>query len=257
MRLKNLFTKIAGILSLIVLIIIYVLLYLFPALKSINRQKRQLIDMNLKILDFTRMKSDFSFSNEQERSYFAQTDRELLDKIPEVRSREDFVTISTTISNHIKKLADKDGILNLVIKSHEEQKGAVEKRFSARLKNVKAHTITLSFTGKIKNAANFINHLPWSDYYLSEERILVSAGDIFPHYIVLLRIYYIDLQEQTAGLETDSRENQESLVIDYESEVLLNRINPGLTEPFPKKELPREFGSKKVFKDTLRKKEQQ
>ncbi len=257
MRLKNLFTKIAGILSLIVFIIIYVLVYLFPALKSINRHKRQLKDMNLKILDFTRMESDFSFSNEQERSYFARTDRELLEKIPGVRTREDFVTVSTTISNYIKKLADKDGILNLVIKSHEEQKGAVEKRFSARFKNVKAHTITLSFTGKIKNGVNFINHLPWSDYYLSEERILVSAGDTFPYYIVLLKIFYIDLQEQAPGVEKEGEENQESLVIDYESEVLLNRIDPALTEPFPKKELPAKFGRKLFTRRILRKKEQQ
>lgn len=256
MRRKNLFIKIAGILSLIVFIVIYILLYLFPALKSINRSKRQLSDMNLKILDFTRMESDFSFSDEGERSYFAQTDRELMKKIPGVRTREDFITLFTKISDHIKKLAEKDGILDLVIKSDEGHKGALEKGFSARLKNVKSHTITLSFTGKIKNAVNFINHIPWSDYYLSEDRILVSAGDIFPNYIVFLRIYYIDLREQTAGVGKGSEKNQESLIIDYHSEVLLNRIDPELTEPFPKKELPPEFGRKILFKDTLRKKEQ-
>jgi hypothetical protein len=257
MRRKNLFIKIAGILSFIVLIIIYFLLYLFPALKSINRYKRQLKDMNLKILDFTRMESDFSFSDERERSYFARTDGELLGKIPEVRTREDFITLFTKISNYIQKLAEKDGILNLVLKPDEEQKGVLGKGFSARLKNVKSHTITLSFTAKIKTAVNFINHIPWSDYYLSEDRILVSAGDIFPYYIVFLRIYYIDLREQIAGVVMDSEKSQESLVIDYNSEVLLNRIDPELTESFPKKELPHEFGSKIFFKDTLRKKEQQ
>lgn len=240
MRSKNLFVKIAGILSLIVLIVIYVLLYLFPALKSINRYKRQLKDMNLKILDFTRMENDFTFSDEGERSYFAQTDRELLRKIPEVRTREDFNTLSTKISNYIEKLAKKDGILNLVMKPDESQKGAPGKGFSERLKKVNSHTITLSFTGKIKNAVNFINHIPWSDYYLSEDKILVSAGDIFPDFIVLFRIYYIDLREQAAGLVKDSEKRQENLVIDYHSEVLLNRIDPGLTEPFPKKELPPE-----------------
>jgi hypothetical protein len=193
--------------------------------------------MNLKISDFVRMESTFSFSNERERSYFAQTDRELLGKIPGVRTREDFITISTKISNYIQKLAEKDGILNLVLKSDEGQKGVLGKGFSGRLKNVKSHTITLSFTGKIKNAVNFINHIPWSDYYLSEDRILVSAGDIFPYYIVFLRIYYIDLREQASGVVKGSEKNEESLIIDYNSEVLLNRINPELMEPFPKKEL--------------------
>ena len=246
MRRKNLFIKITGIVSLISLILIYFLLYFIPALKSINRYKRQLKDMNLKISDFARMESDFSFSDERERNSFAQTDRELPGKIPEIRTREDFVTLFTKISNYIQKRAEKDGISNLVMKSDEEQKRAPGKGFSARLKNVKSQSITLSFTGEIKKAVNFINHIPWSDYYLSEGRILVSAGDILPYYIVFLRFYYIDLQEQTAGLVKDSEKNQESLIIDHNSEVLLNRINPEFTEPFPKKELPPEFG-RKIF----------
>ena len=240
---KNLFIKIAGILSLIVLIIIYILLYLIPSLMAINRYKRQLKDMNLKISDFASMESDFSFPDERERSYFARADRELSGKIPGVRSREDFIALLTKISNDIQKLAEKDGILSLVMKPAENQKSAPGKGFPGRFKNVKSHAITLSFTGKIKNALDFINHLPWSDYYLSEEKISVSAGDLFPYYIVFLRVYYIDLQDQASGVEKNNRENQESLVIDYESEVLLNPIDPALAEPFPKKELPPGSGS--------------
>jgi len=200
--------------------------------------------MDLKISDFARMKSDFSFSSEQERSYFAQTNRELSGKIPEVRTPGDFIALSTKISNYIQNLARKDGILNLVIKPDERQKGAPIKGLSARFKNVKSHNMTLSFTGKIKNAVNFINHIPWSDYYLSEDRISVSAGAIFPYYVVFLRVYYVDSQEQAAGAAKDSGESQEGLVIDYDSEVLLNPIDPESTEPFPKKELPPGYGSK-------------
>jgi hypothetical protein len=260
MKRKNLIIKIAGILSLIFLIIIYVLLYLFPALKSINQYKRQLKDMNLKISDFAKMESDFSFSDERERSYFARTDRELSGKIPEVKTREDFIALITKISNYIQNLAERDGILNLGMKPDEGQNRAPGKGFPGRFKNVKSHTITLSFTGKIKNAVNFINHIPWSDYYLSEDRILVSAGDIFPYYIVFFRIYYIDLQEKTAGVEKNREESQESLVIDYDSEVLLNHIDPELSEPFPKKELPPGSGrmifAKGVAPDTLKKEQQ-
>ena len=255
MRRKNLLIKIAWILSLIFLVIIYVLLYFIPALKSINRDKRRLKDMNIKIMDFTRMESDFSFSDERERNYFARTTRELSDKIPEVKNREDFITLKTKISHNIQKLAGKDGILNLVLKPGEEQKAAPAKEFSLRFNNVKSFTITISFTGKIKNAVNFINHIPWSDYYLSEDRILISAGDIFPDYSVVLKVYYIDLQEQTAGVVKNSEKSQESLIIDYNSEVLLNRIDPEFTEPFPKKELSPEFGRIIFFRDTLRKKE--
>lgn len=282
MRRKYLFIKIAGFLSLIVLIITYFLLYFIPALKSINRYKRQLKDMNLKISDFVRMENAFSFSNEQESSYIEQTDQELIGKIPQVRTREDYFTLFTKIFNYIQTLAETDGILNLVMKSDsqelsmnagtlstnkktiddlssftgrrltrlleeqsrvsKEQKGVQGNGFSARFKNAKSQTITLSFTGELKKAVNFINHIPWSDYYLSEERILVSTGDNFPYYIVFLRIYYIELRKQTVGIAKGSENKQESLIIDYNSEVLLNRIDPELTEPFPKKELLSKFG---------------
>jgi hypothetical protein len=297
MRRKYLFIKIAGFLSLIILLFTYFLLYFIPALKSINRYKRRLKDMNLKISDFVRMESAFSFSNEQERSYIERTDQELRGKIPEVRTREDYITLFTKISNYIQTLAEKDGILTLVMKSDsqelsintgtfstnkstlddlsnftgrrlirlleeqnrvsEGQKGVMGKRFSARLKNAKSHTITLSFTGEIKNAVNFINHIPWSDYYLSEDRILVSAGYNFPYYIVFLKIYYIELREQTASVVKGSEKKQEGLIIDYNSEVLLNRIDPELTEPFPKKKLPSKFGIKIFSKKNLITKDQQ
>jgi hypothetical protein len=234
MRRKYLFIKIAGIVSLIVIIIIYFLLYFIPSLKSINRYKRQLKDINLKISDFVRMENAFSFSSEQERHLFEQTDLEFTGKFPEVRTREDFITLFTKISNYIRKLAESDGIFNLVLKSDskdlsvnastlssnkntlddllgfatrrlirlrkerqregEDPEGTITDGISALVKKVRYHTITLSFTGELKKAVNFINHIPWSKYYLSEDMILVSAGDFFPYYIVFLKIYYIDMR---------------------------------------------------------------
>ncbi len=58
--------------------------------------------------------------------------------------------------------------------------------------DVQYQTITLSFTGDLKNALNFINHIPWSSHYLGENKILISTGSIFPYYIVFLRVYYLD-----------------------------------------------------------------
>lgn len=60
------------------------------------------------------------------------------------------------------------------------------------LPGVKHHTVWLSFTGEIKNAVNFINHIPWSNYYLKQDRIMVTEGDFYPYYLVSVRVYYID-----------------------------------------------------------------
>jgi hypothetical protein len=64
------------------------------------------------------------------------------------------------------------------------------------LPGVKHRTVWLSFTADLKNAAGFINHIPWSNYYLSQDRILVSSGDVFPYYLVSLKIFYIDLRPE-------------------------------------------------------------
>lgn len=62
------------------------------------------------------------------------------------------------------------------------------------VKDARFHTLWLSFTGPLKSAMNFINHLSWSGFYLGIEKVIVAKGDIFPNYIVQVKIYYIDLR---------------------------------------------------------------
>jgi hypothetical protein len=254
MRSKYFLIKVSGIVLLIFIIILYFLVYFIPSLKAINRYKRELKDMNLKIADFVQQENTFTFANEQERRFFAQISQELTAKIPEVRTREDFIALFTRVSDYIQKLARKDGIDNLVLKSDSKElsvnastlssdKKALDDllNFATRrllqlrkerditlerlrgaggargtgaivgtagnpdastdlyslVKNINFQTITLSFTGELANAANFIDHIPWSEYYLSEDKIVVSSGDVFPYYIVFLKIYYIDMQGET------------------------------------------------------------
>ena len=243
MKSKYFLIKVSGIVGLIVIILLYFLLYFIPSLKSISRYKRELKDMNLKITDFVRQENAFTYSNDEERRHFEETEKELLSRIPEVKTREDYILLFTRVSDHIQKLAREDGILNLVLKSdsaelsvnastfsrdkktlddlvsftarrllelRKEQEQAEERRrgtgtdgvvspppgmnsdLYALVKGIKFHSVILSFTGELKNAMNFINHIPWSDYYLGEDKVLIAAGDFFPYYILLLKIYYID-----------------------------------------------------------------
>lgn len=268
MKHKNFFIKLSGVLTLIIFIIIFFALYLVPTLKSINLHKRQLKDMKLKISDFVRVDETFSFPTQRERQYFARTEQEFKNKFPVVTTNEEFITVFTKISSYIQTLAATDGILNLVIKPGVEElslktttpsngrkkpdlpgttktsMGSMRTGLSSLVKSVKSHIITLSFTGELRNAMNFINHLPRGDYYLGEDRILASAGDNFPGYIVYLKFYYIDMGglASTTGAGQGSEKMNGGLIIDYDSEILLNHVQADLAEPFPKKELPPEFG---------------
>ncbi|MGE5340737.1 MAG: hypothetical protein ACM3SY_04565 [Candidatus Omnitrophota bacterium] len=232
MRNKYVLIKLLGIAGLIGTVLLYFVIYFIPSLKTINRSKRQLKDLNLKVSDYLKIENAFAFPNQAERAYIAENDRELKSKIPEVRDKQDFIRLFTEISNYIQKLAEKDGIPNLVLNSiSQEMKvnagtlasdpatlkellnfsfqrltqyekenppkpkeiGNTEKSGLALLvPGVQTQTVVLSFSGPLKNAMNFINHIPWGPYYLSEDKITVTTGNAFPFVLVFLKIYYIE-----------------------------------------------------------------
>jgi hypothetical protein len=118
---KYFLIKIFGVASLILIIILYFLLYFIPSVKSINLYKRQLKDLNLKISDFIKMETAFTFSNETERDSIEMVEKELKGKIPEVKNKQDFIRLFTEVSNYIQKLAAKDGIVNMVVNSDSRE----------------------------------------------------------------------------------------------------------------------------------------
>lgn len=230
---KYFIIKFSGIAALILIIICYFLFYFIPVVKAINISKRQLKDMNLKIEDFKKVENKFAFSNSEEEALWAKVEKQLKGHIPEVKNREAFIQLFTDISNEIQKLAQRDGISNLVLSSNSEELKvnasslSSDKKtldglltFSQRRTNqfmrdsedriktadmdflthslsslvdgIKYKVISLSFTGPLKNSLNFINHITWGKYLIAEDKIMVSSEELFPCYIVFLKIYYID-----------------------------------------------------------------
>lgn len=290
MRRKYLFSKIVAAVVLIMVVVVYFFFYFIPSLEAINRYKRQVNDMNLKIADFKKASTSFSFPDQRERSYFLRLERELTAKIPGVASREDFIRLFTGISAYIRELAERDGIYNLVIEPGSRElkidPGALftDKRvlgdllriaaqrlsrmqtwgsphrgmdndLSTLVKGIQYQTVALIFTGQLKNAVNFINHLSWGPYYLVEDKILICTGDKFPYYIIFLKTYYIGAENaglkpapapgSAAGAPSSQQETgQQGLIVDDHSWMLLRRIPTYLLKKYPKKELPQVFVKK-------------
>ena len=217
------------------MIFLYLVIYFIPSIENINRRKRELKDMNFKIKNFLEMEKEFSHSNQREQAFFSELDEELGARVPEVRSKEDFIALFTRVLDYIKNRARADGISNLVFTSdsRELQLNATtlftdkrslkqllnfatvrltdlkSKMAAARssaapapgasvpfLENLDHQTVYLTFSGNLPNAMNFINHIPWSDYYLRPDHIMVSAGDLSTYYFVFLRVYFIDLRSK-------------------------------------------------------------
>jgi len=226
MKNKYLLIKIFGIAFLIFIIFAYFLFYFVPSIETINRHKRELKDMSYKIKNFLDMEKEFSFTNRREQDIFKAVDDDLKGLCPEIESKEDFIRLFTGVFDYIKQRARSEGIFNLVLTSNSREPELnatslhTDKKSSNRLLNFATarmneirektaasrdtsrpspllagldyQTVFISFSGPLENAVTFINHLPWSDYYLRPGNILVSAGDIDPYYLVFLNVYFID-----------------------------------------------------------------
>ena len=245
MKGKSFLITLSGIAALIAAVIFYLLLYLMPTVKSISRSKRYVKDMKLEISDFLEMEDAFLFPDELENRYFAKSKRELKHKIPEVKNKEEIIALFAKMSGYIENLAKKDGIIDPELTTMSEPGGVSP--LSTLLPGVRCQSVLLRFTGKLNDAMNFINHLPWGNDYVSAGKLSITAGDDFPGYTILLRVFYLDLSLENEESKAVVSKSDRGLNIDYNSEILLRPVYRGLLKKRAKKELPPRFGEKKFF----------
>ncbi len=271
MKKKKLFIRIFGIFFLIFFVFAYFLFYFVPTVEKINRHKRELKDMKLKIENFLEMKTEISFSDERERTIFKETDVALRSKIPEVKNKEDFIALFSRVFDYLKKRGRADGIFNLgmTFDSRESELNATplltDKRSLEQLlnsafvrlappssglllKDLNLQTIFLRFSGNLRSALNFINHIPWGDDYLRMDNITVYSGKVSPGYLVFLNVYFVDQRPQDAASSVQSSKKEETntkdtkkedLAIDFNSPLLLRRVYENPMGKYPRRELPR------------------
>jgi hypothetical protein len=235
---KKPFLKKLAVLAIIIsAVAAYFFFYFIPSVEGINRYKRQVNDMRLKIEDFKQADQTFSFSSQAEERYFSQLEKELTTKIPEVTGEEEFSRLSGDLSAYIAKQAEQDGV---VFKQIEQAPGGtlrgMDSDLQALVKGTRRSRFVVSFSGELKNALDFLNHLPWGPYYLVADEIRITPGETFPQYVVFVNLYCRDARN--AAPEDEAR----GLIVDEYSEMLLKPIPVYMLEKHPQRELPREFG---------------
>jgi hypothetical protein len=223
---KSILIKLFWIVFLIFSIFLYLLFYFVPSIEGINRQKRELNDMNLKIENYLDMQKTFSFSDEKEIKFLKATDTELRKRIPEVRGKGDIISLLTRVTDDVKKRARADGIVNLRVTDNRDKPG-VSGATDAR--------VYLSFSGPLKNVVNFINHLSRSDYNLGPDSITAMAAGNSVYYSVALKLYTAAGKAETSGIQKD-------IMIDFQSPVLLKRVYENPMEAYTRQELSPGYG---------------
>jgi len=279
MKKKKIFIRIFGIFFLIFFVFAYVLFYFVPAVEKINRQKRELKDIKLKTENFLDIETEISFSDERERAIFKGADEALRSKIPEIKNKEDFIALFGRVFDYLKKRGRADGIFNLgmTFDSRELElnatplltdKRSLEQLLNSALvrlappssglllKDLNHQRIFFRFSGNLRSALNFINHIPWSDDYLRPDNITVYSGKVSPGYLVFLNVYFIDLRPKDAASSSQSSKKEETdtkaaekedLAIDFNSPLLLTRVYENPMGKYPKRELLRIYKPKLNF----------
>lgn len=237
MKKRNVLIRLAGTVSILLLIFLYVLLFFFPTVKEINRLKREAKDTRLKIDEFAGIEKQFSFPDKKEKEYFAKAEREFRKRIFKVKGKADLTRFIRGISGYFYDLAEKHGVLILSLKS------TIDEPAVNVWDNLKYRRIHVSFSGDLKKGLNFINHIPRCESYLTPGTVTLTTRDGSLLFSSVVKIYYF--AGQAAGRK-QGREYEGGFEIDFDSEILLDHVYRNIPEGFPPTELPPQFGT--IFK---------
>ncbi len=261
-------------LGLLLFVVLFSILVLFPLIKDISRLKREKKDLELKISDFRQTAYRFSLPDERERALFREEDKALRRAALTVQTEGDLQILIERADRYIQNLARLRGIREkeyVLMPANEiyranEQAAELRNFIAAYLKERQPQPaeeydedsffiplglnycrLWLFWTAEMSRALPFLNRLTWGNEYLGPEKIFVSEGGQYPLFAVELRLYFFDRRRQPSSFPRVKRPKESAdLYIDYHSPMLLERVYRYLPERFSKRELP-DIGGKKLF----------
>lgn len=224
---KTFFVKFAWIAGIILAIFLYLFFYIIPSLFEIGQGERILSEMKMKIENFKEIQKSFPFPDAKENQFFKDADGLLQKRFPAVTSKADLNSLLARVSDYLRKRARADGIIDLRINDNRVQmnnSGGVI-------------PVNLSFSGSFKSVLNFIDHLPWGEYYVipADIRVVHSGNSVY--YSIVLNVYTAEGKSEMNGIQ------DQDIMIDFESPVLLQRVYENPIEAYTRRELPSKYGT--------------
>jgi hypothetical protein len=264
-------------LELLLFVVLFSILVLFPIIKDINRLKREKKDLELKILDIQQAAYRFSLPDERERSLFREEDHVLRQAAPSVQTEADLQVLIGRVDRYIQNLARLQGIREKeylltaaggTIRASDQAAELQEFRnfIAAYLKESQPQPgeehdedsfftprglnycrLWLFWTAGMSRALPFLNRLTWENEYVAPDEILVSEGGQYPLFAVGLRLYFLDKRRQPPSSSRVKRpEESTDMYADYHSPMLLERVYRHWPQRFGKRELT-DMGGKTLF----------
>ncbi|MCK4835616.1 MAG: hypothetical protein KAT17_03225, partial [Candidatus Aminicenantes bacterium] len=221
---KSLFRKLGYLTLIICLVLAYLLVYLFPALVDINRARREIKNVTLRIQDLDREVTIITFPDKREKNIFQRTDTEYWERFPVLKNRKNRKEFIQKIASYIQTTAKNLGIEYLVM-THEggvpdiliqtdfREKGDILLRLQKQIQNrykemsfpsdlsrdivadspsgerIHSTFFFLGFPAQLKVGLEMIIQIMDFSFQVEIEEILVKEGEGIPFFHLVFRGY--------------------------------------------------------------------
>ncbi len=175
MKKKALIKNLAIILLFFFHILLYLWIYIFPAVKKVNMIKREIKEYTLKIENAENEKSVFAKGDKRENLLFAECNAEFSKRLEKWKNEK------ITFKNSLKMDGSKAGVSRLTISSEPDE--TIPAVTSDR-EGISRNYIHLDFIGGLRYGAEFIRALPFSGQYLLINRISALRSGAYYHFNV-------------------------------------------------------------------------
>lgn len=261
MKKKRLWKRLGFFLLTLGLILIYLVVYLFPALIDINHYRREIKDVKLRIQDLNREMGAITFSDQREKKMFRRTDTRYRIRIPVLKNRQDRNKWRGKLVSYIRNTAGKQGINQLIMTDADEvpnilihsdfpAKNELAKRLGGEFKNpqqpllrdfpsgerVCSDNYFLGFQAPISFGLKTLTGMVNYPLQLEIADIRIVAGPGSPYFLLAMRVFY---RKKTApGRMDDPPERISESFIDLNSPLLLKPVYQYYSADKTEKALP-------------------
>lgn len=229
------------------LILVYLAVYLFPALIDINHYRREIKDVKLRFQDLNREVVAITFSDQREKKMFHRTDTKYRSRIPFLKNRPDRNKWQKKLVSYIRNTAGKQGIHQLIMTDADEvsnilihsdfpSKNELAELLGEEFKTpekpllqdfasgerVCSDNYFLGFQVPISVGLRALTGLVNYPLQLGITEIRIIAGPGSPYFLLALRAFY--RQKTAPGRVDDSPERISESFIDLNSPLLLRPV---------------------------------
>jgi hypothetical protein len=217
MRTKPVIRVILFLGAVLTVVSVYLFLYFYPAVKTMNRIKRESTDFQMKIGEMRKRLSFIRLPDEKEKERVAFQDRRLFselkrtDPVPAPDFRQD------KTEHHLEELAIRTGIgrLDVTRRTPSDRLAGINVR-SFAVPGLSSRSLSLAFSARLKPASAFLASIPAASANLIVDHLEILESNPEPIFLVIVKVAFLGPPEVPAGRnETE---------IDIDSTLPLGRI---------------------------------